>query len=98
MVSDSLHCLKCNMNSGFRFPIHKLVKYQQQMSNQSNGGNYLKTKNMEKERDDMEAKMAQVFGDKIKALSTELQQILLDNMVTAFENRLNVLNRAMLGS
>ena len=58
----------------------------------------MKTKNMEKERDDMEAKMAQVFGDKIKALSTELQQILLDNMVTAFENRLNVLNRAMLGS
>jgi hypothetical protein len=38
--------------------------------------------------------MATVFGEKIKELSTELQRILLDDMVTAFENRLNVLNRA----
>jgi len=45
-------------------------------------------------RKELEAKMATVFGEKIKALSTELQKILLDDMVTAFENRLNVLNRA----
>jgi hypothetical protein len=38
--------------------------------------------------------MATVFGEKIKGLSAELQKILLDDMVTAFENRLNVLNRA----
>jgi hypothetical protein len=38
--------------------------------------------------------MATVFGEKIKELSTELQRILLDDMVTAFENRLKVLNRA----
>ena len=46
----------------------------------------------------MEEKMAAVFGDNIKGLSTELQQILIDDMVTAFENRLNVLNRAQVGS
>ena len=47
-----------------------------------------------KYRQELEAKMASVFGEKIKDLSTELQRILLDDMVTAFENRLNVLNRA----
>jgi len=47
-----------------------------------------------KSRKELEAKMAMVFGEKIKGLSTELQRILLDDMVTAFENRLNVLNRA----
>ena len=49
-------------------------------------------------RNELEAKMASVFGEKIKELSTELQQILIDDMVTAFENRLNVLNKAMTGS
>jgi len=38
--------------------------------------------------------MAKLFKEKIKCLSTELQGILLDDMVTAFENRLNVLNTA----
>jgi hypothetical protein len=46
-----------------------------------------------KDRQELEAKMASVFGDKIRKLSTELQEILLDDMVTAFENRLKVLNR-----
>ena len=47
-----------------------------------------------KGRQELEAKMASVFGEKISKLSTELQEILLDDMVTAFENRLNVLNTA----
>jgi hypothetical protein len=47
-----------------------------------------------KGRKELEAKMATVFGEKIGKLSTELQRILLDDMVTAFENRLKVLNRA----
>ena len=47
-----------------------------------------------KQRKELEVKMASVFGEKIKKLSTELQKILLDDMVTAFESRLNVLNRA----
>jgi hypothetical protein len=46
-----------------------------------------------KGRQELEAKMASVFGERISKLSTELQRILLDDMVTAFENRLNVLNR-----
>ena len=46
-----------------------------------------------KGRKELETKMATVFGEKIRGLSTELQEILLDDMITAFENRLNVLNR-----
>ena len=48
----------------------------------------------EKGRKELEAKMATIFGENIRGLSTELQEILLDDMVTAFENRLNVLNSA----
>ena len=47
-----------------------------------------------KGRKELEAQMATIFGKKIKGLSTELQKILLDDMVTAFENRLNVLSAA----
>ena len=46
----------------------------------------------EKDRKEIEAKLANVFDEKINSLSTELREILLDDMVTAFENRLNVLN------
>ncbi len=48
----------------------------------------------EKERKEIGAKLANVFDEKINSLSTELREILLDDMVTAFENRLNVLNNA----
>jgi len=41
----------------------------------------------------MKLKMTTVFSKKIQMLSTELQEILLDDLVTAFENRLNVLLR-----
>ena len=51
-------------------------------------------KNTEKDRNTLKVKMATVFNEKIYALSTDLQKILIDDMVTAFENRLNVLNRA----
>lgn len=47
----------------------------------------------DKDRKDLEAKLANVFDEKITGLSTELREILLDDMVTAFENRLNVLNK-----
>ena len=59
----------------------------------TDGGYRLKQEVALKGRQELEAKMASVFGEKIKELSTELQRILLDDMVTAFENRLNVLNR-----
>ncbi|MGD6808415.1 MAG: hypothetical protein ACQCN3_01820 [Candidatus Bathyarchaeia archaeon] len=47
----------------------------------------------EKERKELEAKLADVFTGKMGELSTELQEILLDDLVTAFENRINMLNR-----
>jgi hypothetical protein len=49
----------------------------------------------EKNRKEIEAKLANVFDKQINCLSTELRDILLDDMVTAFENRLNVLNNAI---
>ena len=52
----------------------------------------------DKDRKKLEAKLAVVFQEKINGLSTELREILLDDMVTAFENRLNVLNNACLDS
>ena len=47
-----------------------------------------------KDRKELEAKLGDVFQEKMVQLPTELQEILLDDMVTAFENRLNVLNQA----
>ena len=49
----------------------------------------------EKDRKELEAKLANVFDEEINSLSTELREILLDDMVTAFENRLNVLNNVI---
>jgi len=46
-----------------------------------------------KQRRELEAKMAKVFKKNIGGLSTELQKILLDDLVTAFQNRINVLTR-----
>jgi transcriptional regulator with AAA-type ATPase domain len=37
--------------------------------------------------------MATVFSENIHTLSTELQEILFDDLVTALENRLKVLNK-----
>ena len=48
----------------------------------------------EKNRKALEAKLACAFEENITQLSTELREILLDDMVTAFENRINVLNQA----
>jgi hypothetical protein len=45
-----------------------------------------------KDRNELRRKMATVLGEEIQMLSTELQEI-LDDFVTAFENRLKVLNR-----
>ena len=53
----------------------------------------MKTRYSVKARKDLNIKMAAVFREKIHMLSTDLQEILLDDLVTAFENRLAVLNR-----
>jgi hypothetical protein len=47
-----------------------------------------------KQRKDLETKMAKVFKGNMKGISAELQKILLDDLVTAFQNRINVLIRA----
>ena len=46
-----------------------------------------------KSRKEMKNKMAAVFSENIKTLSPDLQDALLDDLVTALESRLNVLNR-----
>jgi len=48
----------------------------------------------EKERKQLEAKFEDALQERMSELPTGLREILLDDMVTAFENRLNVLNRA----
>jgi len=47
-----------------------------------------------RQRKVLENKMAKVFKENINTLSTELQKILLDDLITAFQNRINVLKRA----
>ncbi len=47
-----------------------------------------------KQRRDLSTKMSKVFKQDIKGLSAELQGILVDDLVTAFQNRINVLIRA----
>ena len=54
----------------------------------------MKNQSSSKNRKELRLKIAAVFSEKIHMLSTDLQEILLDDLVTAFENRLAVLNRA----
>ena len=44
-----------------------------------------------KQRNELKTKMANVFNESAKALSTEFQRILIDDLVTAFQNRMKVL-------
>jgi hypothetical protein len=46
-----------------------------------------------KQRKDMQLKIANIFSEKTQMLSTDLQEMLFDDLVTAFENRLAVLKR-----
>ena len=47
-----------------------------------------------KNRKKLEEKMSKFFVENLTGLSTELKEILIDDMVTALENRLKVLNVA----
>lgn len=73
--------------------IHKLVKYPQPIHCIENGGKPLQQNITLKQREELEAKMTEVFRGNIQTLSTELQKILIDDLVTAFQNRINVLIR-----
>jgi hypothetical protein len=44
-------------------------------------------------RKNLTIKMAQVFNDEIQMLPKEMRNILLDDLVTAFENRLKAMQR-----
>jgi len=44
----------------------------------------------ESEREGLENKMREVFGDEMKRLSEELQGVLADDIVTAFLNRIGL--------
>lgn len=46
-----------------------------------------------KERKVLMAKMAEALKDNLAILSTDFQKILVDDLVTAFQNRINVLIR-----
>jgi len=47
----------------------------------------------DKNRIALRNKMAEVFNDRINNLPADMQYILLDDLVTAFENRMEVLNQ-----
>jgi len=54
------------------------------------------TQSIGKERKRLKVKMAETLNGQIKPLSSERQEILLDDLVTALENRLEVLSHAQL--
>ena len=47
-----------------------------------------------KNRKQIQAKMEAALGENIQSLPTEFKKILIDDLVTAFENRLTVLKCA----
>jgi hypothetical protein len=57
------------------------------------GGNPLKKELTPTQRREIKAKMAKALKENIKVLSTDFQKILIDDLATAFQNRMNVLMR-----
>jgi hypothetical protein len=56
-------------------------------------------KNQEiRRRKELKIKMTQVFNNEIQILPREMQNILLDDLVTAFENRLKALQKRKMKS
>ena len=53
-------------------------------------------KTMITKRKVLKNKMAEVLNTNIETLSSEMKDILLDDLITAFENRLKVLNQSQL--
>jgi len=49
-------------------------------------------------RKELRIKMTQVLGNEIKLLSKETRSILLDDLVTAFENRVKALQKSRMKS
>ncbi len=49
---------------------------------------------LKQNRNDLKNSLAEALNNDIQTLSTEMKDILLDDLVTAYENRLKVLERA----
>jgi hypothetical protein len=83
------------MNPESTFPIRNLIKYLRHTYGALTlEDSPLKQTLTLKQRKEIQGKMTNVFKNNIKGLSAELQRILVDDMTTAFQNRINVLNRA----
>jgi len=57
-------------------------------------GEFLKHRMPSNPRRELKTKMSKVFEEHLRMLSEEMQEILIDDLVTAFQNRIDVLNRA----
>jgi hypothetical protein len=51
-----------------------------------------------KKRKDLHSKLAEVFNDKLQSLPGEYRGIFLDDLISAFENRFDVLSRLQMSS
>lgn len=80
------------VQSEFIFQIHKLVKGKRKQPF-VNGGQELRRILSPGERKQFENKIMETFRNKTNTLSKELQRILADDLLTAFENRLATLMR-----
>lgn len=80
------------MNSKFRLLDNKLVKYFSPTSEKTGDINLKKIISHE-EKKELKQKLAVAFSKEIMNLSMENQEIILDDIVTAFENRLEVFTR-----
>lgn len=79
------------MNLESIFAVHKLVKYLWLFLSHKVVWKSLSKQSTIQQRKEMTAKIADALKDDIKVLKTEFQKILIDDMVTAFQNRMNVL-------
>jgi hypothetical protein len=61
-------------------------------------GKLMKQTNANKKRKELENKLAIVFKNEVQLLPSEYREIIVDDLVTAFENRLFVLSRAQSNS
>jgi len=75
------------------FSLHKLVKSKHQQLFKADGGRRLEKIFSSEKRKQLETKVMEAFKDEVKMLSKELQQILADDLVTAFQNRMAIFTK-----
>jgi len=56
-------------------------------------GLIMKGRYTSKDRNALKLKIAKVFDENLRMLSSDLREMLLDDLVTAFENRVKVLSK-----